>query len=140
MKTWRRVAMAAISLVALLVVPLAAPAATAAPTPPAVGASAFVVDGRVSQPLTLTVRDLREDFAGRRVLVSFISGEDRERHLYRGVLLIDVLDAAQPSFDPARKNDALRHSVLVTATDDYQAVVAWGEIDPGFEGKNVLLA
>ena len=38
------------------------------------------------------------------------------------------------------KNDALRHAVLVTASDCYQAVVAWGEIDPRFATTEVLLA
>jgi hypothetical protein len=30
--------------------------------------------------------------------------------------------------------------VSVTASDAYQALVAYGEIDPSFEGKQVLLA
>jgi hypothetical protein len=34
----------------------------------------------------------------------------------------------------------LRWYAVVTGTDGYQAVIAWGEIDPGFEGKPVLLA
>lgn len=59
---------------------------------------------------------------------------------FEGALLVDVLTAAEPAFDPDRKNDALQHSVLVTATDNYQAIVAWGEIDPEFEGKEVMLA
>lgn len=45
-----------------------------------------------------------------------------------------------PHFDPAIKNDKLRYYVSVSATDDYRALVAYGEIDPGFENKEVLLA
>ena len=28
----------------------------------------------------------------------------------------------------------------MSATDNYRALVAWGEIDPGFDNKEVLLA
>jgi hypothetical protein len=38
------------------------------------------------------------------------------------------------------KNDQLRHYVTATGSDGYQALVAYGEIDPNFEAKNVLLA
>lgn len=48
--------------------------------------------------------------------------------------------AAGPQFDRERRNDMLRWYVTVAATDAYEAVVAWGEIDPGFEGKRVLVA
>jgi hypothetical protein len=51
-----------------------------------------------------------------------------------------VLARAVPRFDPAIKNDRLRDFVSVTASDGYQALVAYGEIDPAFENKQVLLA
>jgi hypothetical protein len=51
-----------------------------------------------------------------------------------------VLATAQPTFDPNIKNDALRFWVEATGSDDYAAIVAWGEIDPGFGAKQVLLA
>ena len=98
------------------------------------------VDGAVAHPLMrLTMDDLRA-FPQRRERVGFLAGGERERHAYRGPLLFDVLAAAEPTFDPGVKNDQLRHAVLVTAMDEYQAVVAWGEIDPGFAGNEVLLA
>jgi len=34
----------------------------------------------------------------------------------------------------------LRWYAVVTGTDGYQAVIAWGEIAPGFENKSVLVA
>ncbi|MEA2184473.1 MAG: hypothetical protein QOF69_3658, partial [Solirubrobacteraceae bacterium] len=55
-------------------------------------------------------------------------------------LLLDVLTSAVPEFDPAIKNDKLRHFISVTASDAYQALVAYGEIDPSFENKKILLA
>ena len=115
-------------------VPLVAPAATGQyPRSPA--AATFVVDGQVAHPRTLTVEDLRQ-FPEQRVRARFGSGDGREEHRYRGALLLDVLEAAQPQFDPETKNDA----VLVTASDGYQAAVAWGEIDPRFAATEVLLA
>ena len=97
------------------------------------------VDGAVAHPLRLTMDDLRA-FPQRRERVGFLAGGERERHAYRRSLLFDVLAAAEPTFDPGVKNDQLRHAVLVTTMDEYQAVVAWGEIDPGFAGNEVLLA
>jgi hypothetical protein len=51
-----------------------------------------------------------------------------------------VLALATPQFDLSIKNDKLRHFVSVSATDEYRALVAYGEIDPNFENKDVLLA
>lgn len=51
-----------------------------------------------------------------------------------------MLAQAGPLFDSTIKNDQLRHYVSVSATDGYRALVAYGEIDPGFENKDVLLA
>ena len=96
-------------------VPLVAPAGTGQyPRSPAV--ATFVVDGQVAHPRTLTVEDLRQ-FPEQRVRARFGSGDGREEHRYRGALLLDVLEAAQPQFDPETKNDALRHAVLVTASE-----------------------
>lgn len=43
----------------------------------------FLVDGRVEDRLVLTVADLRQDFLRQEIVVSFLSGEKRERHVYR---------------------------------------------------------
>src|SRR5262249_46839909 len=70
--------------------------------------------------------------------VEFRAGNTSERHTYRGVLLVDLLTAAHPMFGP--RNDKLRWYVSVDATDDYEVVLAWAEVDPEFEGKKVLVA
>jgi hypothetical protein len=59
---------------------------------------------------------------------------------FTGPLLIDVLELAEPVFNDKNRNDRLRFYVNFTATDGYQAIVAWGEIDPNFENKEVILA
>jgi hypothetical protein len=51
-----------------------------------------------------------------------------------------VLTSVVPQWDPALKNDKLRYYISVTASDAYQALVAYGEIDPSFENKKVLPA
>jgi hypothetical protein len=57
----------------------------------------------------------------------------------RGVPLLDLLQRAKPKFDLKKKRDALRYAVLVHATDGYAAAIAWGEIDPDFAAKPVLV-
>ncbi|MGH3913161.1 MAG: molybdopterin-dependent oxidoreductase [Pseudonocardiaceae bacterium] len=132
-------------MAALLILPLLSAGAvtTAGPGTTAVAVTTakptFVVDGRVAAPLTLTVDQLR-DFPLQRQRVRFLAGGGPEVHRYQGALLIDVLTSAKPQFDPAVKNDKLRYAVLVGATDGYQAVLAWGEIDPAFANTRALLA
>jgi hypothetical protein len=72
--------------------------------------------------------------------VTFQAGQAMEQHTFTGFLLIDVLNLLKPQFDADVKNDRLRFYVSATGTDDYQAIVAWGEFDPGFENKPILLA
>ena len=57
----------------------------------------------------------------------------------KGVLLLDFLQRAKPKFDPKQKHDALHYAVLVHAVDNYEAVISWGEIDPDFAAKPVLV-
>jgi hypothetical protein len=72
--------------------------------------------------------------------VTFKADNGTQHHIYVGPRLVDVLAQAGPQFDPATKNDKLRHFVSVSATDGYRALVSYGEIDPSFENKDVLLA
>ena len=71
--------------------------------------------------------------------VSFV-GEGMQKSVKgTGVLLYDLLQRAKPKFDPKKKRDALRYAVLVHATDGYATSIAWGEIDPDFAGKPILV-
>jgi DMSO/TMAO reductase YedYZ molybdopterin-dependent catalytic subunit len=103
-------------------------------------AGTFVVTGNVQQKLRLSVADLAAMPNQQTVDVTYRAGGGTEHHVFTGPLLLDVLARAVPQFDPAIKNDKLRHYVSVTASDSYQALVAYGELDPIFEGKQVLLA
>src|SRR4051794_27617491 len=108
------------------------------PKPPAAGS--FVVTGNVQQRLRLSVADLAAMDNQQSVDVTYRAAGGTEHHVFTGPLLLDVLARAVPRFDPAIKNDKLRHYVSVTASDAYQALVAYGEIDPSFENKKILLA
>jgi hypothetical protein len=72
--------------------------------------------------------------------VQFRSGQGMEQRSYTGVRLYDLLTALSPQFDAARKNDKLDWYVQVVGSDGYKAIIAWGEIDPGWEAKDVLVA
>jgi hypothetical protein len=68
------------------------------------------------------------------VILRLVAGRS-QTHTYTGPLLRDLLAHAGPEFDPTIKNDKLRYCASASATGDYQALVAYGEIDPGFENK-----
>jgi hypothetical protein len=108
--------------------------------PKAPVAGSFVVVGNVQHRLRLTVADLAAMPDQKTVDVTYKAGSGTEHRVFTGPLLLDVLAKAVPSFDPAIKNDKLRHYVSVTASDAYQALVAYGELDPSFENKQILLA
>jgi DMSO/TMAO reductase YedYZ molybdopterin-dependent catalytic subunit len=99
----------------------------------------FRVTGRVEHPRVYRLADLQA-LPHHTVAVSFEGPGGLQSHQFTGALLDDVATAAAPRFDTSRKNDFLRWTARVHATDNYEAVVAWGEYDPGFEAKQVLLA
>ncbi len=98
-----------------------------------------LITGDVEKRLRLDASDLAR-LPQQVVTVTFMSGSGAQTRTFTGPLLLDVLNLAQPDFDPAIKGDKLRHYVVATASDGYQAVVAWGEFDPEFGAKKILLA
>jgi molybdate transport system substrate-binding protein len=104
------------------------------------GNTAFTVDGQVLNPITLTVDDLRNNFSSQTVDVTFLSGQDTVSTSFTGVPLWQVISAAQPNLNADVSNDRLSTFIVVTATDNYQAVIAWGEIDPEFGNQPILVA
>jgi hypothetical protein len=99
----------------------------------------FLLIGDVARPQILDVAALQA-MPTRTITVTFKAGNGTQTHTYVGPRLVDVLAQAGPRFDPAIKNDKLRHFISVGASDNYQALVAYGEIDPSFKNKDVLLA
>ena len=70
--------------------------------------------------------------------VSFLTGHGPEQATYTGALLWSVLEHAEMLGGDRRAH--LRRTIVVTGRDGYVAVLALAEIDPEFEGKQVLLA
>ncbi|MBK8033982.1 MAG: hypothetical protein IPK17_31660 [Chloroflexi bacterium] len=54
--------------------------------------------------------------------------------------LWQIISAAQPNLNADVRNDRLSTFIVVTAADGYQAVIAWGEIDPEFGNQPILVA
>jgi molybdate transport system substrate-binding protein len=102
--------------------------------------SSATLDGQVFNPLTLTQESLRADFAPHTLDVTYMSGQDTVSTNFTGALLWDVVGASQPNFNADVRNDKLSMYLVVTGTDGYQAVIAWGEIDPEWGNQPILLA
>ena len=111
----------------LVLLLLATPAGAAAPL--------FVLatpDGRET-PITV------EDFSARpkhRERVTFLGANGEESADHEGVSLWDMLDTDAL---PQRGKDRVRLVARVTGRDGFAAAVALAEIDPEFEGKDVLV-
>jgi hypothetical protein len=136
---WRRARLLGpFVLVAGLALGLAVTESAAQSTTPGVS-SFFRVGGRVAHPRVYRLADLKA-LPAHTVDVSFQGPGGIQSHSFTGALLSDIETAAAPRFDAARKNDFLRWTARVHATDNYEVVVASGEFDPGFEGKQVLVA
>src|SRR5262249_13639344 len=56
-----------------------------------------------------------------------------------GVLLWTLLEKAHPIDEPG-KNASLKHTLLITGRDSYAVALALSEIDPHYEGKQVIVA
>jgi hypothetical protein len=70
--------------------------------------------------------------------ILFLTERGAEQATYTGALLWSVLERAQVLGNDRRAR--LRHTIVVTGRDGYAAALAVAEIDPEFEGKQVLLA
>lgn len=122
--------------------PTLVPAVPAPPTrsPQDLAAHAIIeVGGDVNKPLALTLKDL-EHMRGSSLTLQVIDPDGRKRvHVFRGVLLADVVAAAQPRFG----NDAAtlaRKYVMVTGVDGSAAIVGFPEFAAQFNAKKILLA
>jgi len=50
-----------------------------------------------------------------------------------------LLEKAHPIDEPG-KNASLKHTLLITGRDGYAVALALGEIDPHYEGKQIIIA
>ncbi|MFD0004440.1 molybdopterin-dependent oxidoreductase [Streptomyces sp. NPDC127178] len=100
----------------------------------------LALTGDLIRPARLTASDLLV-WPQHEAEVSFECATSGIRHhRFTGPLLHDVLSAAGPGFDPARRKDRLRFLIAVSGADGRHALLSWAEIDPDFGRAPVLLA
>jgi len=136
---WSRLAGAAAVLLALLGPPAPCRAQAAQNAPAATPASLeLAISGRVGQPRTLALADLRA-LPPVSVEVTHASGSGPQAATYTGALLWPLLAATAPVDEPGRSTH-LRHMLLAQGRDGYAVALAFGELDPHMEGKQVIVA
>ncbi len=113
-----------------------APPATAQAGTPA--ASGLAVGGRVEHPRTLTVADIQA-LPPVTLEVEHITGKGTQKEAYTGALLWPLITAAGPVDEPGGRS-GLQHTLLARGQDGYAVALSIGELDPRFEGKQVLIA
>ena len=97
-----------------------------------------LVDGQVRQPHPWSLAELKT-LAPASADVTYLTGHGEDHAHFSGVSLWTLLGEAKLS-DEAGKMPQLRHTILVTGSDGYAVTLSYGEFDPEFEGKAVLLA
>ena len=97
-----------------------------------------VVQGTVKERLVLDEAFLKS-FPTVTIDVTFETGQGKKSGRYTGVLLWVLLERAQPIDEPG-KNASLKHTLMITGRDGYAVALALGEIDPHYEGKQIIIA
>jgi DMSO/TMAO reductase YedYZ molybdopterin-dependent catalytic subunit len=127
---------AATALVLLLVAaagpkPAAAQAAPSAPIE-------LALQGRLEHPRTLTLAELQAT-PPVTVKIERTTANGVQHESFTGASLWALLTAAVPVDEPG-KHTNLQHTLLARGQDGYAVALAIGEMDPHFEGKQVLVA
>lgn len=127
----------------LAVLALAGPAAAqdAAAPRPANGSpapAAVALSGGIKDPRTLALADLQA-LPAVTVEVTVAAAQGPRRITYTGALLWPLLQAAAPVDAPGHATQH-QHVLMARGSDGYAVAVAFGEMDPHLEGKQVLIA
>ena len=112
---------------------IAMPAVAAAPA-----SDRLEIQGRVAHPQVLTRAEL-EQLPSTSISLTQVAEHGPQQATYAGVLLWTLLDRASLVDEPGRKTH-LRHTILAGGTDGYVVALGIGEVDPKFEGKQVIVA
>ena len=96
------------------------------------------IQGRVAHQQILTLTDL-EQLPLTTISLTQASEHGPQQVTYGGVLLWTLLDRALLVDEPGRKTH-LRHIILAQGADGYAVALGVGEVDPNFEGKQVIVA
>jgi len=102
-------------------------------------ADSLSIGGAVEHPRSLALADLkREPVTTETVLLK--TGKGVLKGTYTGVLLWTLLQEAVIKVSPERRNDVMRHTVIVSSSDGYTTVLSAAEIDPEFGGEQAIIA
>jgi len=101
---------------------------------------ALHVGGQVLNPLKLTADDLKNNYTAQTADVTYLNGTDTVKAAFTGVYLRDILDAAEVNYNPDQKNDTLSLYIVATGSDGYQAIIAYGDIDPNYGNQPIMVA
>lgn len=102
---------------------------------PAVAQQMVAITGRVETPERYTA----ERLAAMPMVSVHGTREGGAAAAYVGVALWPLLEAAKPLDGPERGSH-LQHVLIARGADGYAVALAIGELDPGFEGKPVIIA
>ena len=98
----------------------------------------LLIDGQIVHPTRLSADDLKT-LPETDLDVTFMTGHGQESGHYAGALLWTVLDQAGLA-DTQGKHPDLHHSLIATGRDGYTIAFSFGEIDPDFGNKTVIVA
>ena len=102
-------------------------------------ADMIFIRGAVEHPRSLTLADLKREPATTEN-VSLRTGRGMLTGSYTGVLLWTLIQQAVIKVSPAIRNEMMRHTIVVTASDGYATVLSAAEIDPEFGGEQAIIA
>ena len=102
-------------------------------------ADSIRIAGAVEHPATWRLADLKRQPATTET-VSLKTGKGVLSGSYTGVALWTLLQQAAIKSPPGSKNDVLRHTLVVTSSDGYTAVLSAAEIDPEFGDDRAIIA
>ena len=106
---------------------------------PAAHSGSIAVKGDLDHPKTLTLADLQHE-PQTTVTVSQHTGHGTLAGAFTGVLLWTLLQEAGVTLDKGKKNDLIHHTVTVTGSDGYNAVLSLGEIAPEIGDDKAVIA
>lgn len=125
-------------LAAAIFAGLLAPAAPANAQAGGPAPAGLAIEGRVEHPRILALADLRA-LPPVTLEVEQANGKGTQRDTFTGALLWPLITEAHPVDEPGG-HSSLRHTLMAQGQDGYVVALAIGELDPYFEGKQVVVA
>ncbi len=104
---------------------------------PGIPSTTVKLDGAVKAPATYSLTDLAAQSSASVTLN--VPGHDAASGSWKGVPLMALIEKAGTVEDKGH-GAYLQHVIIARGTDGYGVAVAIGEIEPKFEGKQVIVA